>query len=110
MLRITRKCTLASALLLGLSVPIGAAQAGGFSFQVLSNFNASGLYANPYAGVIGDASGNLYGTTWNGDGDGDEDGNVFELAPDGTLTDLHDFMGGSDGGDFTGYRDLLASE
>jgi len=41
MLRITRKCTLASALLLGLSVPIGAAQAGGFSFQVLSNFNAS---------------------------------------------------------------------
>jgi uncharacterized repeat protein (TIGR03803 family) len=45
-----------------------------------------------------DAAGNLYGTTYR-DGAG-QDGSVFKLAPGNggwTYTDLHDFMGGSDG-------------
>lgn len=49
----------------------------------------------PYAGVILDASGNIYGTTiaggtaaW---------GTVFKIAPDGTETVLHSFTSGNDG-------------
>jgi hypothetical protein len=48
---------------------------------------------SPYAAVIFDAAGNLYGTTWAG-------GNVFELTPgtngEWTETVLHTFNG-SDG-------------
>lgn len=55
--------------------------------------------ATPYAGLVMDASGNLYGTTWQG---GTRDiGSVFELSPGagGTWTEtiLHSFAGGSDG-------------
>jgi uncharacterized repeat protein (TIGR03803 family) len=45
--------------------------------------------ANPVAGLVMDAAGNLYGTTING-GDSDH-GVVFELAPDGTETVLYSF-------------------
>jgi uncharacterized repeat protein (TIGR03803 family) len=48
----------------------------------------------PYAGVIMDKAGNLYGTTLWG---GLAAGVVFKLAPDGTETILHDFQDGSDG-------------
>lgn len=55
--------------------------------------------AGPYAGVIFDAAGNLYGTTYLG---GSNDlGVVFELSPnsDGSWNEklLHSFAGGSDG-------------
>ncbi|HTT84224.1 MAG TPA: choice-of-anchor tandem repeat GloVer-containing protein [Rhizomicrobium sp.] len=57
----------------------------------------------PYAGVIADKKGNLYGTTLSG-GTGAYEGcgaygcgTVFKLAPDGTETVLHSFAGGSDG-------------
>jgi uncharacterized repeat protein (TIGR03803 family) len=51
--------------------------------------------AEPGAGVIRDASGNLYGTTPSG-GPYNK-GTVFRLAPDGTETVLHAFAGGTDG-------------
>ncbi len=51
--------------------------------------------ANPFAGLIADAVGNLYGTTISGGVSGR--GTVFELTPTGTLTVLHSFTG-SDGG------------
>jgi uncharacterized repeat protein (TIGR03803 family) len=60
---------------------------------VLHNFTGSDG-ASPYAGVILDANGNLYGTASAGGGSGD--GVVFELSPGGTLTALHTFEG-SDG-------------
>ena len=47
--------------------------------------------ANPDAGLIIDAAGNLYGTTLYG-GAANE-GVVFEVAPDGTETVLHSFQG-----------------
>jgi uncharacterized repeat protein (TIGR03803 family) len=50
--------------------------------------------ADPVAGVIADANGNLYGTTLSGGGSGCSDegcGTVFKLAPDGTETILHRF-------------------
>ena len=49
---------------------------------------------SPKGGLVLDAAGNLYGTTFIGD---DNPGSAFKLAPDGTYTILHDFSGGSDG-------------
>jgi uncharacterized repeat protein (TIGR03803 family) len=51
--------------------------------------------SSPYAGLIADATGNLYGTTFGGGAYGH--GTVFELAPSGILTVLYSFTGDSDG-------------
>ena len=60
--------------------------------QVLYSFYDSGGVVLPVAGVIFDASGNLYGTTFYGGANGD--GMVFELSPSGSgwkETVLHSF-------------------
>jgi uncharacterized repeat protein (TIGR03803 family) len=58
----------------------------------------------PTADLIIDKTGNLYGTTWEGGGDGwdcnngsNGCGTVFQMAPDGTETLVHAFAGGCDG-------------
>jgi uncharacterized repeat protein (TIGR03803 family) len=51
----------------------------------------------PWAGLIRDNAGNLYGTTTSG-GTISNDGTAFKLAPDGTETILHSFTNQSDGG------------
>ncbi len=67
---------------------------------VLYAFAGGGDGALPFAGVIRDKAGNLYGTTSEG---GNTDcwgygcGTVFKLAPNGTETVLYAFTGGSDG-------------
>jgi uncharacterized repeat protein (TIGR03803 family) len=59
------------------------------TFTVLYNFGSYG--ANPYAGLIQDKAGNLYGTTLNG---GERDaGTVFELDTTGAVTTLYTFTG-----------------
>ncbi len=69
---------------------------------VLHSFTG-GDGATPFAGLIADSSGNLYGTTANGGGGGSGCipgqgcGVVFKLSPGGTETVLHFFTGGSDG-------------
>jgi uncharacterized repeat protein (TIGR03803 family) len=74
---------------------------GGWTEKVLYNFNHAGTEAfNPIAGLIFDASGNLYGTTLYGGTHGY--GTVFELTPTAggtwTETTLHSFNhDGSDG-------------
>jgi uncharacterized repeat protein (TIGR03803 family) len=50
--------------------------------------------AAPYAGLVRDASGNLYGTTFGG---GPCCGTVFEVTSSGTEKILYNFAGGSDG-------------
>jgi|HubBroStandDraft_5_1064220.scaffolds.fasta_scaffold02498_4 uncharacterized repeat protein (TIGR03803 family) len=57
--------------------------------------------AFPYAGLIRDTSGNLYGTTWAGGSAGCLGlgcGTVFEVDVNGNETVLHGFSGGTDGG------------
>ncbi|HEX4158884.1 MAG TPA: choice-of-anchor tandem repeat GloVer-containing protein [Rhizomicrobium sp.] len=59
--------------------------------------------AQPVAGLIEDAAGNLFGTTLAGGGNGCQEngdgcGTVFEIAPDATETLLYKFTGGNDGG------------
>jgi uncharacterized repeat protein (TIGR03803 family) len=67
---------------------------GGWTETVLHSFNNSPTEgANPWAGLIFDAAGNLYGTTRAG---GTHSyGNVFELSPQAgggwTITELHQF-------------------
>ncbi|MGC2109399.1 MAG: choice-of-anchor tandem repeat GloVer-containing protein [Candidatus Korobacteraceae bacterium] len=74
---------------------------GGWTEKKLHNFNPyNGDGYEPYAGLIFDAAGNLYGTTGYG-GDYNE-GTVFEMAPNGsggwTEKKLHNFNNdGTDG-------------
>jgi uncharacterized repeat protein (TIGR03803 family) len=56
----------------------------GYTKTVLYNFCSQPYCtdgANPFAGLIDDASGNLYGTTYNGNANGG--GTVFKLTPSG---------------------------
>jgi uncharacterized repeat protein (TIGR03803 family) len=57
--------------------------------------------ATPYAALIQATDGNFYGTTEHGGGVGCEAfggcGTVFQMTPDGAVTILHAFAGGTDG-------------
>jgi uncharacterized repeat protein (TIGR03803 family) len=65
--------------------------AAGGTLTTLASFNGTDG-ANPYAGLIADGSGNLYGTTYGGGASGD--GTVFELAHgSGVITTLASFNG-----------------
>jgi uncharacterized repeat protein (TIGR03803 family) len=65
---------------------------------VLHNFEGGKDGANPYAGLVQDAKGNFYGTTYYGGAgcDGYDCGTVFKVTPKGKETVLHAF-GLSDG-------------
>ena len=65
--------------------------AGSGAVTTLASFNGTDG-ANPYAGLIEDSSGNLFGTTYSGGSSGY--GTVFEVtAGSGTITDLASFNG-----------------
>jgi uncharacterized repeat protein (TIGR03803 family) len=64
-------------------------------FTTLYSFTGQSDGANPVGGLDRDKSGNLYGTAENGGAS--NLGSVFTLAPDGTLTALYGFAGGTDG-------------
>jgi uncharacterized repeat protein (TIGR03803 family) len=74
---------------------------GGYTKTVLYNFCSQPNCtdgANPYAGVIEDAAGNLFGTTYNGGANGG--GTVFKLTPSGngyTQSVLYNFCSQSQG-------------
>jgi uncharacterized repeat protein (TIGR03803 family) len=70
------------------------------TLNVLYSFSGGSDGALPFAGLIADAAGNLYGTT-NGGGAGGQ-GTVFELDPSGTLTVLYSFTGGNDASPWAG--------
>jgi len=63
---------------------------------VLHSFgNGMGDGSSPFAGLVRDSSGNLYGTTYSGGASGY--GTVFMLDTTGKETVLHSFAGGADG-------------
>jgi len=62
---------------------------------VLHTFTGGADGGTPFAGVILDSAGNLYGTTVGGGTAGD--GVVYKLDPAGQETVLHNFTGGDDG-------------
>lgn len=62
------------------------------TFSVLVNFSGKdGDGAIPYAGLVQGTDGNFYGTTVYGGTN--NDGTVFKITPEGTLTTLHSFDG-----------------
>ena len=79
---------------------LSATADGDWSETILYSFRGSPDGAHPYAGVIFDSAGNLYGTTEQGGSTGE--GTAFQLIPnsDGSWTEsvLHSFGSGNDGG------------
>jgi len=76
---------------------------GGWTESVLYSFAGGSDGGNPYAGVIFDAAGNLYGTTALGGQYGN--GTVYQLTPSGSgwvESILYAFHGGDDGVNPTG--------
>ena len=86
----------------------GTTQAGGTSpgygtvFKIDTNNNENVLHsftladgAFPYAGLVRDSTGNLYGTTTSGGTGGY--GAVFKIDPAGNYSPLYNFTGGGDG-------------
>jgi uncharacterized repeat protein (TIGR03803 family) len=72
---------------------------------VLYSFPGGPDGATPFAGVVSDSAGNLYGTTVDGGGTFGEGGSgvVYELGAAGTYSVLYRFTGGADGsGPFAG--------
>jgi len=71
----------------------------GWIFNTLYGFQGGGYYPGSWGKLLMDTAGNLYGTTY---GDGLYGaGSAFKLTPSNgawTYTSLHDFTGGSDGG------------
>ena len=80
-----------------------------YSNRVLYTFTGQADGANPYAGVIADDAGNIYGTAAKGgdlacvEGYGYGCGVVFKIDSAGQYTVLHAFRGGTDGALIDGY-------
>jgi uncharacterized repeat protein (TIGR03803 family) len=78
-----------------------APRAQAFSEYVLYNFTGKADGGNPVGGVVQDASGNYYGTTFQGGSYSCPNppynkqgcGTIYRLAPDGTFTVLSSFTG-----------------
>jgi uncharacterized repeat protein (TIGR03803 family) len=75
------------------------------TFSTLYNFTGQADGGFLYGTVDVDKDGNVYGSTV--DGGAHAQGTVFKLAPNGTLTTLYNFTGGTDGGGPEG--DMLLS-
>jgi uncharacterized repeat protein (TIGR03803 family) len=89
----TAQVALALTLLLGLVVTQSShAQ----TYSVLYSFTGGADGGNPWAPLIQDAAGNLYGTTQAGGSNGV--GTVFKLDASGTETVVYSFTAGTDGG------------
>jgi len=81
----------------------GGSSGGGIVFKISSAGKETVLHSfkggkdgeYPYASVIRDAAGNLYGTTYGGGASGW--GTVFEIDPTGKETVLYSFAGAADG-------------
>src|SRR5579871_299948 len=67
---------------------------------VLYTFSGGADGANPYAAVMVDSAGNLYGTTVNGGAA--QVGVVYKINPSGQETVLYNFTGGSDANPYGG--------
>ena len=91
---IIRRLILPLALLLANSV-VATQSLRAQSYAVLYSFIGAADGGVPTAGLIKDAAGTLYGTTWAGGAFGD--GTLFELDRSDNQTVLYSFQGGVDG-------------
>ncbi|HYM77935.1 MAG TPA: choice-of-anchor tandem repeat GloVer-containing protein [Candidatus Dormibacteraeota bacterium] len=75
-----------------------------YSFCQVGNCTPAGFA--PFAGLVQSSNGTFYGTTL--EGGANSDGTVFKLAPNGTITTLHNFSGTDGASPQSGL--LLASD
>jgi uncharacterized repeat protein (TIGR03803 family) len=72
---------------------------GSWMEKILYAFTGNADGDTPYAGLVSDSAGNLYGTTFSGTDSTNCSfygcGAVFRIAPDGTETTIHTFVGGA---------------
>jgi uncharacterized repeat protein (TIGR03803 family) len=87
---------LAFILMLALGIIFNIQSMQAQTFTVLHQFAGRPDAAYPYEGLITDAKGNFYGTSYKGGAYGS--GAVFKLSKSGVLTVLHSFDGSRDGG------------
>jgi uncharacterized repeat protein (TIGR03803 family) len=91
-LKIRLRAAIATMTLAVVLVPGVTAQSQAQTFTVLHNFaGGSSDGASPYAGLLRDAAGNLYGTTTVGGSS--NDGTVFKVDTSGTESVVHSFSG-----------------
>jgi uncharacterized repeat protein (TIGR03803 family) len=93
-----------------LAVPDGARgrDSSSYQLQTLHAFvGGSGDGADPGSALVADGAGNYYGTT--SAGGSSNLGTVFRLAPDGSVTTIHEFHGGR-GGEWPVGPLLMASD
>ena len=88
------KTRLASAILL-VPLVLATRMTGAQTFTVLHGFGAPKDGSTPYAGLVRNAAGSLYGTTFSGGTA--RAGTVFMLSPTGKETVLYNFRAGADG-------------
>ena len=88
-------------------VPLASPIAQSQTFSVVHSFSGGTDGANPLAGLVMDASGNVYGTTNSGGNFGA--GTVYEFSSAGVETVLYNFTGGSDGGEPQGSLLLIGT-
>ncbi|HEV2381127.1 MAG TPA: choice-of-anchor tandem repeat GloVer-containing protein [Terriglobia bacterium] len=78
-----------------LTTLVAAIAAPAQTYSVVYSFAGGTGGSSPWAGLIADGAGNLYGTTQRGGSYGF--GTVFKLDPEGNETVLYSFAGGADG-------------
>ena len=76
---------------LGAGCALPPAQGQTYTYSLLHTFVGHGDGASPYAGLVRDSAGNLYGTTYYGGKYGL--GSVFKMDPSGNVTILHSCVG-----------------
>jgi uncharacterized repeat protein (TIGR03803 family) len=92
-------CSVGGSHMAGTAFEMSPDGSGGWTEKVIHNFGSGSDGQDPFAGLIFDGSGTLYGTTVAGGGD--DDGTVFMMTPNGsggwTESVLHNFGQGLDG-------------
>jgi uncharacterized repeat protein (TIGR03803 family) len=89
----TSRCAVRLTLLSALVLNAGFTRAQ--TESVIHSFTGQPDGAYPSAGLVRDAKGNLYGTTYGGGAAGN--GTVYEVIPTGKARVLYSFIGGADG-------------
>jgi uncharacterized repeat protein (TIGR03803 family) len=77
----------------------GSGSANPFAYTLLYSFMNGTDGAGPYGALVQGTDGNFYGTTTGQSAEGQNgQGTFFVMTPQGSLTTLYSFTGGSDGG------------
>ena len=87
--------SIGSATSTGAVLTVASVTGPGVTLTIPHIFGGGNAGEFPYGGLVQGKDGNIYGTTF--EGGTDDDGTVFKMAPNNTVTILRPFTGGNDG-------------